>query len=243
MRHLISTAALIMTSREISDLVESRHDNVKIAIERLAHRGVIQLPAMQDVKNGQGQTVTEYHIGKRDSYVIVAQLSPEFTARLVDRWQELEAAVIAPAAPAELSRMELIELAMAAERERLMLVAQVAADAPKVAFAEAVRNVDGLCSLEKIAKTLGWGRNRFIAALKEAKVLQASRIPYQKYIERGYFEVVEQTPWEDSKGDSHASFTTMVTGAGQVWLAKNFQHERHVAAQMAAIGTTLVAAH
>jgi hypothetical protein len=28
--------------------------------------------------------------GKRDSIVVVAQLSPEFTARLVDRWQELE---------------------------------------------------------------------------------------------------------------------------------------------------------
>ncbi len=28
--------------------------------------------------------------GKRDSIVVVAQLSPEFTARLVDCWQELE---------------------------------------------------------------------------------------------------------------------------------------------------------
>jgi hypothetical protein len=31
-----------------------------------------------------------YEVNKRDSYVIVAQLCPEFTARLVDRWQELE---------------------------------------------------------------------------------------------------------------------------------------------------------
>ena len=30
-----------------------------------------------------------YQVGKRDSYIVVAQLSPEFTARLVDRWQEL----------------------------------------------------------------------------------------------------------------------------------------------------------
>jgi phage regulator Rha-like protein len=30
--------------------------------------------------------------GKRDSIIVVAQLSPEFTARLVDRWNELEAA-------------------------------------------------------------------------------------------------------------------------------------------------------
>lgn len=79
-----------MSSREISYLVESRHDNVKVTIERLAEKGVIQLPALQDVKNKQGQSVSEYRIGKRDSYIIVAQLSPEFTAKLVDRWQELE---------------------------------------------------------------------------------------------------------------------------------------------------------
>jgi phage regulator Rha-like protein len=80
-----------MSSQEIADLVESRHDNVKIAIERLAARGVIKLPALQEVKNHLGQTVSVYQLEKRDSYIVVAQLSPEFTARLVDRWQELEA--------------------------------------------------------------------------------------------------------------------------------------------------------
>ena len=86
-----STAPLTMSSREIAELVGSRHDKVKQSIERLAERGVIQLPPLGDVRNHQGQTVSEYQVGKRDSYVIVAQLSPEFTARLVDRWQELEA--------------------------------------------------------------------------------------------------------------------------------------------------------
>lgn len=33
-----------------------------------------------------------YVIGKRGSYIMVAQLSPEVTARLVDRWQKLETA-------------------------------------------------------------------------------------------------------------------------------------------------------
>lgn len=85
-----------MSSLEISDLVESRHDNVKVTIERLVKRGVIGLPAMQDVVNHQNQTVKAYFLVKRDSLVVVAQLSPEFTARVVDRWQELEEAVVAP---------------------------------------------------------------------------------------------------------------------------------------------------
>ncbi|MBD9373203.1 Rha family transcriptional regulator [Rhizobium sp. ARZ01] len=86
------SAVLTMSSLEIARLVESRHDNVKITIERLAERGVITLPAMQEVPNPSfgPKSVKAYMVGKRDTYVVVAQLSPEFTARLVDRWQELE---------------------------------------------------------------------------------------------------------------------------------------------------------
>lgn len=83
-----------MSSREIAELVEKRHDNVKRTIETLVERGVIARPQIEDVQEAGGNSrvyiTQEYRVGKRDSYVIVAQLSPEFTARLVDRWQELE---------------------------------------------------------------------------------------------------------------------------------------------------------
>lgn len=87
---LIQSNSETMSSREIADLVGSRHDDVKRTITRLAEREVIQLPPMADVKNHRKQTVSEYRVCKRDTYVIVAQLSPEFTGRLVDRCQELE---------------------------------------------------------------------------------------------------------------------------------------------------------
>ncbi|MBP0047672.1 Rha family transcriptional regulator [Marinobacterium sp. AK62] len=91
-----NTEQVTMTSAEIADLVEARHDSVKRTIERLAERGAIQLPPLVEVQNHLGQRVSVYSVGKRDSYVIVAQLSPEFTARLVDRWQALEQQVSSP---------------------------------------------------------------------------------------------------------------------------------------------------
>lgn len=42
-------------SRDIAEWVESRHDNMKRAIERLAEKGIIQLPPMEEVKNTSGQ--------------------------------------------------------------------------------------------------------------------------------------------------------------------------------------------
>ncbi|MEN9833735.1 MAG: hypothetical protein RL753_889, partial [Bacteroidota bacterium] len=81
------------TDAEIADLVGARHDNVKRAIERLAERGVIELPPTEEMSTAT-KPVTVYRFageqGKRDSIVVVAPLSPEFTARLADRWQELE---------------------------------------------------------------------------------------------------------------------------------------------------------
>ena len=101
MHQLISTDSnMKMTSREIADLVESRHDKVKQSIERLAAKGVIESPPMGNFRNSNNVEGSEYVFtgeqGKRDSIIVVAQLSPGFTARLVDRWQELEKQV-APA--------------------------------------------------------------------------------------------------------------------------------------------------
>lgn len=101
MNALVNTSIQSMTSLEISELVEKRHDNVKRTIESLVNTGVIVQPQIEDEqsKDAMGRTrTTQVYIftgeqGKRDSIIVVAQLCPEFTARLVDRWQELESQV------------------------------------------------------------------------------------------------------------------------------------------------------
>lgn len=104
--NLIQSPGLTMSSQEIADLVGSRHDSVKRTIERLSEKGVTQLPPLVEVRNHLGQTVEQYLFsgdkGKRDSLVVVAQLSPEFTGAIVDRWQELERIADKPMTPAEL---------------------------------------------------------------------------------------------------------------------------------------------
>ena len=216
---LTTVITATMTSREMADLTEKRHDSVKRTIATLVKAGAIGEPHRVEYLDGLNRKAIEYAVCKRDSYVIVAQLSPMFTARLVDRWQELEAR--APA-PVELSRMELLELAMQTERERLALAEKIAADAPKVAFAEIIRAMDGVCRIGDFCKTMKAGRNKLFARMKADKILMENRMPYQKYIDKGYFSVIEQKPYTDSKGVSHPAFTTMVTGAGQLFLTRKY---------------------
>lgn len=102
--NIISNAIRTMSSREIAELVDSRHDDVKRSIDRLAQAGVIVQPPTADehFEDAMGRTraTVVYLLDKRSSLIVVAQLCPAFTARIVDRWQELEAQQVAPVAPA-----------------------------------------------------------------------------------------------------------------------------------------------
>ncbi|WP_192846916.1 Rha family transcriptional regulator, partial [Escherichia coli] len=99
-----------MTSVEIAELVGKRHDNVKRTIETLAKGGVVRSPQIEVSEriNNLGFKVQYEHYlfegeqGKRDSIIVVAQLCPEFTARLVDRWRELEEQIRKPMSEIEM---------------------------------------------------------------------------------------------------------------------------------------------
>lgn len=99
MTSLINTSEqLTMSSREIAELLEVRHDNVKRTIDTLTHKELVTFTQAEEKSNG-GRPGIAYHVNQRDSYVIVAQLSPAFLARIVDRWQELEKQALKPALP------------------------------------------------------------------------------------------------------------------------------------------------
>ena len=86
----IGNVPITMSSREIAELLETRHDSVKRTMERLSEASLIRFtPMVETSHEGAGARPVEiYQVDERDSYVVVARLSPEFTARLVDYWQQ-----------------------------------------------------------------------------------------------------------------------------------------------------------
>jgi phage antirepressor YoqD-like protein len=211
---LLSTEAVTMTSREIADLVEKRHDNVARTIEMLAERGAIALPQFEEVSNlGPGPAVVrQFRVGKRDSYVIVAQLSPEFTARLVDRWQELEAGTV-PRTMAQALRLA------ADQAERLELQQQqLEAAKPAVEFVERYVQADGLKGFREVCKLLKANEARFREFVLSSRImyrLGRALTAYQSHIDAGRFEVRAGV----ATASDHAYSTTKFTSKGVEWIA------------------------
>jgi len=236
----LSQAVASMTSLQIADLVESRHDKVKQSIERLANRGVIVQPPMGDEREadtlGRPRVTQVYRFsgeqGKRDSIIVVAQLSPEFTARLVDRWQELEAQV-QQLNPANMSRLQLLEMAAETERERLALEHKVAEQAPKVEVYDRIADDSGMYHVRAAAKVLGVGPCQFVTWLLDhgwayRHAGKGHLLAYQDKLDRGWLAHKLTPFWNHRTQMNETSAAVRVTPLGLTVLAK--QADRMLAA-------------
>lgn len=104
-----------------------------------------------------------------------------------------------------------------------LLMGQLEEQKPLVEFANRVSNTDRLISVGEMAKLLkdkgfNVGRNKFFEYLRNNKILMGNNVPYQKYIDAGYFQVRET-----SNRNGGVFLTTYVTGKGQMYLSNKFK--------------------
>lgn len=95
---------------------------------------------------------------------------------------------------------------------------QLAIAAPKAEMYDVALSAKNAQSMSIVAKTLGWGRNRLFAFLRDQGILRHNNEPYQEYIERGYF-VVRQVPISRSAGVQNKP-QTLVTAKGMDYIGK-----------------------
>lgn len=112
------------------------------------------------------------------------------------------------------------------QKEKLALEQKIKEDKPKVDFANQVHDSTNLTSIGDFAKALHdenihIGRNKLFRWLKDNKYLMQDNSPYQKYVDRGIFAVVEST--YIAKGESHVGYTTKITGKGQLYITNKLR--------------------
>ena len=203
-----------MDTLDISELVQSRHDKVKQSVERLAERGVITLPPMGE-KATAGRPTTFYVFsgeqGKLDSITVVAQLCPEFTAAIVKRWYELEGK------NRELSKMEILQMALESEQQKLVLQQQLEIATPKVAFVDKYVAGNGNKTFRQVAKLLGANERAFRDFLEKEGImykLNGEWTAYQKHVDAKRFH--NNTGVSDS---GHTFNQSLFTPKGIEWTA------------------------
>jgi phage regulator Rha-like protein len=121
---LSSNQVTTMSSREIADLAGARHNDVLATIDRLFDKGLLRSSRISRAESTGGRPIAVYDLVQRDVYLVISGYSDDVRARIVDRWEELEAQVSKPTTPAELSRMDILRLAMESEEARLKAEAE-----------------------------------------------------------------------------------------------------------------------
>ena len=218
-----NASALTMSSREITKLVNSRHSDVCKSIETLISKGVIGGYQPKPYTHPQnGQIYYEYFLNKRDTYILVAQFSPEFTAAVIDRWQELENQQN-PTALLPQNYLQALEQLMASEKEKQALALENKAMKPKADFVDLYVDIGTTKSLRETAKILNMPEKAMIAALERDKALyrqSGNLIPYSDKQSRGLFTVKTGTAEH-----GHNFTQTRVTSKGIQWIAQRYASE------------------
>ena len=121
-----------------------------------------------------------------------------------------------------------------AEKDELLQI-----QAPKVAMADRFAVTDSLLGVRKVAKIFNEriknnktiGEKKLFEILRIENILQDSdgewNIPYQRYIDAGYFELKPSTH-SNGYGGVITDFTTKVTGKGLEWLWKQLLKKGYV---------------
>ena len=122
----------------------------------------------------------------------------------------------------------LIKLATTLKEEkqrRMEAEAKIAADEHKVDFYNAVSSTSATLTVERFAKLvteklgIQTGRNRMFQWLRKNGFLQANNMPYQRYINNGWFKTYEVIK------AGHAFTVPSITGKGQQKLFEKFAAE------------------
>lgn len=159
----IENAPLTMSSREIAELCEKRHGHVLRDIENMLNQ--LEETSIQiwvDLPDAYGRPQKAALLPKDLTLTLIAGYNVKLRKRIIDRWQELEEQVKQTVLnPANLSRMQLIQIAMEAEQERLRLAQEnrqlenkVQEQQPKVEGFERIATADGSLNMTNAAKNL-----------------------------------------------------------------------------------------
>lgn len=201
-----------MSSREIAELCDKRHDHVKRDIEVMLNQLELDIPKFGRIYfDSMNRQQTEYLLDKNLTITLVAGYNAKIRYLIIQRWQELEANANSPVIPQSFADA----LQLAADQARQLELAK-----PKISHYDNVVERAGLLNATQVAQKVRLSAVAMNKILDELgvynKAVKRSRVFQQWFIDKGLGEV-KQT----DQGFSQAMFTKR----GEAWIIERLISE------------------
>lgn len=182
-----------MSSREIAELTGKEHDNVRRDIKNMAEALSLTFEEKVEPSSG-GRPARVYMLPKRETLILVSGYNLAMRAKIIDRWQELEAQQ-RPADPMRVLNdpAAMRGLLLTYTEKVLTLEAKVAEQAPTVAAFDRIANANGSMCITDAAKDLQIKPAALFKWLRQngwiyQRLGKAGDVAYQDKLKAGYLE-------------------------------------------------------
>lgn len=199
--------AQVIDSREVAEMINKRHDHLIRDIKNYSeiifgcthpNIGVSDFFIESSYKDSTGRELPCYLLTKKGCDMVANKMTGEkgilFTAMYVTAFEqmrnELHPKFNVPTTFAEALRLAADQQEKIEEQAKLLEEQK-----PKVEFFDTVADSKTAISMNDVAKVLGikgMGRNNLFEFLRNEKILMSNNVPFQIYVDRGYFRVIEQ---------------------------------------------------
>lgn len=213
---------LATTSLIVAEGVGNQHKNVlELIRNNISDFEEFGGVAFETRVAGQSPNPTKYAILNREhamllmTYMRNTAVVREFKKNLIKAFVDMETRLASAPSPSELSRSEILRMALAAEEERLALEAKTRELEPKAEAFDEFLDAEGAYGVGTVAKMLGLGRNQLFNFLRNEGIFiwdgHMKNTPYARYAH--HFEVVANS-WRNAAGQVKTSYTTYVKPSG-----------------------------
>lgn len=214
----------VVSSLDVADRFGKQHNHILRDIERLREdvSNFGQMFFEGSYSDGYGRMQRCYTMN-RDGFSILAMgftgtEALSWKLKFIEAFNALEREWNSP-------EKTIARALVLANRELEHKTQQLLEMAPKAEFYDAVADSRSAISVAEAAKVLGipgMGQNKLFQTLREMGLLMSNNQPYQEYIERGYFRVIEQR-YQKPDGSTMVSPKTLVYQKGLDYIRRKVQ--------------------
>ena len=206
-----------MSSREIANLTEKRHDHVKRDVENMLGQLGLDIPKFGGIYfDAQNRQQTEYLLDEELTMTLVTGYNIVLRNRVIKRWKELELQANLPSYAID-DPIERAKKWIEEEKQKQAAIHQLELAAPKVAFVDKYVAGNGNKTFRQVAKLLQIKEYKFREFLESNRImykLNGEWTAYQNHVDAKRFHV--KTGVSDS---GHAFNHALFTPKGIEWIA------------------------